>query len=455
MASIYARLTVADGISQMVARLQAQEAGTEESRKLKEQYSSHLKLLMNTMEHQLRSMKTNSLDYKAYMNFVQQVASHICSHADHIQPLTLFLRGETDRNYVPRGLYLADLGKYIRRLSQQPGRTSSELFYFLFESFKRDTADGHLKDHIRNFKKAMENWEFAKYVLQTYIPTVVISSWETKGGWMLAGAYLPPLAAHITSLLSARNAVSIATYSHTIALLKMITNKISNASVEEGDDIIITVHPQNRGAAAITYEFWLSVYPALKAYCEDFPANVQVSARDPLLQLKFSFGKFEKILIPIFKRRITFGFRWDLVQLKLRLQRWDLEVTYNENVKTFAEFLTRDINGWENLESIPAAMLFRNGWICNKAKIRGGGTTKIALRDFWGPTLRDLVLKSPGVYDPVEPRLDTSRTTHKIVKEVKDLAVEAVDRWQASNHLETDWMRKIRDPKDLKFQDKE
>jgi len=439
----------------MVASLQELEAGTEAFRNQKEQYSSHLKLIMSTMEHQLRKLVPSSSQYKVYMSFVQQVATHICSHADHIQPLTLFLRGETDRNYIPRGLYLADLSKYVRRLSQQPERTSSELFYFLFESFKRDTADGHLKDHIRNFKQALENWEFTKYVLQTYIPTVVTSSWETRGGWMLAGTYLPPLASHIATLLSMRNAISVAAYSHTVALLKLMTNNISNARVEEGDDRILTVHPQNRGIVAITYEFWLSVYPAFKSYCEDFPINFQVPARDPFLQLKFSFEKFEEAVIDLFKARITFGFRWDVVQPKLRLQRWDLDVTFNNSVRTFATFLTQDINGWENVNNMPPAMLFRNGWICNKAKIRGGSTTKLALRDFWGPTLRDLLFKSSSIYNPVEPRLDPSLPTHKVVNEVKDMTVKAVEWWQAFNHLETEWMRKIRDPKDIKYQDKD
>ncbi|KAH6683085.1 Mus7/MMS22 family-domain-containing protein [Halenospora varia] len=228
-------------------------------------FSTILKEMMASMQSRLESMTTASDEHKAYVEYVQPIISIMRSYAGDIQPLLEFFT-HPSAHYWPEdqdpNLYTAGIISYSLRLAKQPGRTSSELFHYLYNGWRKDLVHGRIGQHMNYVSKGMSRWEFSRFLLSEFMPAALHVGFHSAGGWVLCATYLPVIAAHVFKILRKKSGKSSIAYENLVNILKIISNGVTTQNSAQA-------FPMTH----ITYQFWLSVFLPLLEFAAPNPVE--------------------------------------------------------------------------------------------------------------------------------------------------------------------------------------
>jgi hypothetical protein len=233
-------------------------------------FSKTLERMMDSLQRHLKQMSCNSDAHIDYVHFVQQVVTAIRAYGSDIVTLPAFFV-QTSQHYWPHvddpNLFAAGIVSYSLGLSaEHSGKTSSELFYYLFNGFKHGLINAQMKQHVSHIKKAMKNWHFTKFMLLEFLPAALEVGFTAKGGWVLCSRYLPVASNHIIALLSEPDGnVASCVFEYTTNLLRLIVGRLTSAYLaftDNGHGILFQHDP----ILAVTCQFWLAVSSELSIY---------------------------------------------------------------------------------------------------------------------------------------------------------------------------------------------
>jgi hypothetical protein len=254
--------------------------------------SATLKNTMDFMQQQLESLRPPSISHDRYVKFCQKVISLLRAFTNNIRPVTdFFIRHSI--HYWPKGddphLYAAGIISYSLRLHDQQGKTSLELFHYLYSGWKNDQLHSRVNNHITCVLKGMKNWPFAEFMLANFVPATVLAGFNSAGGRVLPKIYLPAIAKRTPHFLERNGPEGASAFAHLINILKMIMNGIriralsarvperifwddetTSMNIEDG------VSGENRGVISMACQFWISIQPVLIEYVEKHPAEMSI-----------------------------------------------------------------------------------------------------------------------------------------------------------------------------------
>ena len=334
--------------------------------------SRTLKCTMDSMQHRLESMIPQSKPHTEYVEFCQNVVSYLRAFTNNIQPVTDFFIRQSI-NYWPKGddphLYAAGIDSYSLRLNDQPGKTSFELFHYLYSGWKNDQMHHRLNNHATCVRKGMKNWSFTEFMLTNFVPATLLVAFNTSKGDVLPKIYLPLLAKRVPHYLQRNGLRGASTFTHLINLMKLMINGLSTRAVNALSRVYHVangilpifqdsehgVHADHQGIMSIICQFWIAIRPALLDYVGVHPEEGKLfdEVASPLVDF------FRKVTVYLSDPDNREG--WDVNQL---------EVTTGEYVDRFVIALQEDIeNHWELSRDFDAVRITATG----------GGRTTVSL----------------------------------------------------------------------------
>jgi hypothetical protein len=365
----------------------ASEKGPQESRKMQIHFSSILKELMDAMQCHLESMIPRSVGHIQYVEFSQNVISSIRARGSGIQPLTPFF-GMESIAYWPDvsdpKLYTAGIISYALRLRDQPGKTSSELFHYLYSGWRNSLMIGQLDNHVAYIKKGMKYWDFTEFMLASFIPAVIHIGFNSPGGWIIPSTYLPAVANQVRRLLESGGSQGSSTFGHMIGLLRNIMNGIltESSNWQNNGSNILGVHPEHRGMISTAFQFWLSVSPDMRTYVTSHPTDERAVY---LEDLSGSYTCFAESALRSFMDS-TFDFSAGSGDIGLFV------IEEGGNIKNFIGIIADDVHSnWRVGGNLAEAMWSCNGWIEIYSRASATGGHRVDLAQLWGVSLREVL----------------------------------------------------------------
>lgn len=336
-------------------------------------FSTILREMMESMKFSLENMTTASGEHKSYVEYVQPIISIIRSYAGDIQPLLEFFTHSSNR-YWPGdqdpNLYTAGIISYSLRLAKQPGRTSSELFHYLYNGWRNDLVLGHIGQHMNYVSKGMSRWEFSKFLLGEFMPAALHVGFHSAGGWVLCATYMPVIAANIVKILQKRRMKSSVAYETLVNILKIISNGVTSQNLAQDSPIM-----------RVTYQFWLSVILPLMGFAapnQVEAANLNAIVESLLHYLRHASCEEEEGLEPVSKD-------WPRY-----------EVQNGEHVEKFADALKSDQNDHWHVNNTQCLAIITD------VKGRETFTYEARLGDFLGSQTIQEMLEAASPY--LEPQ---------------------------------------------------
>jgi hypothetical protein len=232
-------------------------------------FSSQLNGMMESMKGYFERMPPGSTAHSKYVKFVQQVIAIIRAYGSEIRPVSDFFLLPSPK-YWPENddptLFGAGIISYSLRLSGKYSRKSSaELFHYLWNGFLQALVHNRVKQHVSHLQKGMKNWEFTKFILSEVLPAMVHIGFTLPGGWVICATYLPVVASQVPKLLSRVDKNTAPTFEYAMNVLDVVMECMDRqqgtfASATHG------LRPELEGILAVTFQFWLSLKPAMMAY---------------------------------------------------------------------------------------------------------------------------------------------------------------------------------------------
>lgn len=301
------------------------------------------------MQRQLESVIPLAPDHSEYVEFCQDVVSHLRGFTNDIRPITGFFLQHSAHYWPKRDdphLYAAGINSYSLRLHDQGSKTSFELFHYLYSGWKNDHLNSRIENHITCVQKGMKDWSFTEFMLCNFVPAAVLIGFSTAGGWILPSTYLPLLAKRSSHYLQRNGPEAATTFTHLINILKIIWNSIRVRAINAGVPRDLTwwgqilqqkedgINVAHQGIISIGCHFWISIQPVLLDYAQSHPTEAPIL--DEIATPMNDFLRKAAYWLGLNKRD-----GWDT------LNDDQLEVATGEFVERFVAALEDDISNWE------------------------------------------------------------------------------------------------------------
>jgi hypothetical protein len=341
-------------------------------------FSSVLKEVMDSMQRELELMTPGSVLHEQYVGFCQGVAEDIRSRGSEILPLTSFFVRSSAHYWPEEGdpkLFAAGIISYSLRLREQPGRTSSELFHYLYRGWRSDLINGRLKNHVVYVTKGMKHWAFTEFILTNFVPAALHAGFNSEFGWILPSTYLPPLADRASRLLERNDSEAQATLGYLANILKIIINGFAK-HYSLWQTTIKGIHPLNRGIMAVACQFWLALVPAIKGYVERHANGAVI-----MDEVNVALNTFSQQTVRAFSSSCEGS-----------CEVATFDVAEGPHVKNIVSLIMDDHKNWSLDQAMDTAMLSASG----RLSIGGFGVQEtkragINLGQLWVCTLREVL----------------------------------------------------------------
>lgn len=163
---------------------------------LRAKYEKLLKLVMQQMRLDIKSLDLSSAQHKDYTSFIREIIALIQSHGTGISTVDSFYL-QASAEFTPATedpkLHSAVIIGYGLRLGEGDTTAGPQLFSFLCTHFKRFMADGQLDAESKIIENGMGNDNILGFVLGRMLPAVIRVSFRNPQVWPLLSVYTQAL----------------------------------------------------------------------------------------------------------------------------------------------------------------------------------------------------------------------------------------------------------------------
>jgi hypothetical protein len=158
----------------------------------KKDYSTTLKLVMEQIKSDLRTVSSNASEHSSYVCFVREIVALIRTHGFDLCKVDDFFY-QISRDYSPPvqdpQLQVAGMISYGLRLTEGDSKVVLQLFYFLFNNFKLAMMNNKIEEEVGMLRKGMENPGVLGFVFGKMIPAMLRASLEESSIFPLVDVY--------------------------------------------------------------------------------------------------------------------------------------------------------------------------------------------------------------------------------------------------------------------------
>lgn len=177
-------------------RTMVREAGPWDKKAMVAEHSKSLKLVMEQMKEDLRTIASNDLEHPGFVNFVREVVSLIRTHGSDFTAVDEFFY-QISKEYSPPAqdpqLQVAGMLSYGLRLAEDEARLSHQLFFFLFNNFKMAMVSNKLHGEVSLLRRGMGSQNILQFVLGKMLPAVVRAAFKEPFGFVMVDVYVEAL----------------------------------------------------------------------------------------------------------------------------------------------------------------------------------------------------------------------------------------------------------------------
>lgn len=352
---------------------------------------------MDSMQHQLESMAPRSEAHISYVEFCQTIIAFIRARGSSIQPLSHYFSVDSLTFWSDTSdpkLYAAGIISYALRLHDQPTKTSSELFHYLYRGWRTCLVSSHLQDHIGYVQKGLKHWDFTEFMLASFMPAALHIGFTSPSGWIVPSTYLPSLAKRVAYFLDKGGNEGATAFHHMIHLLKLSINGIIvlNQRWANTRSEILAIHPLHSGIISVVCQFWLALSIDLKNYASAYPEDVNIIAYRAVTA---SLSTIASRVLTGFHSPEIYSSNWGIDQYPLTKP--------GPSVEKFAYDIKQDIErDWRNNPDWEEAAWEGRGYIDIFTPHPRPGEQRVELKGLWSTPLGEVLEKGAREFESAE-----------------------------------------------------
>lgn len=180
----------ARGLSYM--RKDLRQADSARRKPLRAKYEKLLRMVMQQMRSDIKSLILNSDGHRNYIYFIRDIVALIKSHGADICPVDPFYY-QFSTEYKPAEedpqLHSAGIIAYGLRLGEGEITAVPQLFYYLYNHFKLSITNSQLDAESQIIENSMTDDNILTFVLGRMLPAIIRACFQTQNVWPLLGVY--------------------------------------------------------------------------------------------------------------------------------------------------------------------------------------------------------------------------------------------------------------------------
>ena len=157
-------------------RQSVRDAGPNLHKVLKAKHQKTLKLVMDQLKEDLKTISEDSAQHSTYVYFVRDIVSLVRAHGSGICTVDKYFY-QISKEYSPSmqdpQLQVAGMMSYGIRLADDDSRVLFELFFFLFNNFKFALINDKLDEEVAMLEKGIRIPSVLNFVLGKMLPSIV------------------------------------------------------------------------------------------------------------------------------------------------------------------------------------------------------------------------------------------------------------------------------------------
>ncbi|KAK0706596.1 Mus7/MMS22 family-domain-containing protein [Lasiosphaeria miniovina] len=245
-------------------RKSLREAGSAQSKQLRDEFAKTLQLAMQRMKEDLGLLRSDSAEHGLYIGFVRRLISLIKSHGVGICVVDAFFT-QPSLDYSPPmqdpQLHTAGIIAYGVRLGEKDVTAVPQLFHYLYNNFKIALGNDKLGQERVILERAMGDPHIVTFMLQFMIPAMIQASSQINEAWLLLEVYAGALGNLLTRACAPRE-VSDDDMEHATNILTTILEWFAGAARSSDRSISLQqLHVMNILAAVAKM-----LQPSLRTY---------------------------------------------------------------------------------------------------------------------------------------------------------------------------------------------
>ncbi|KAF5604925.1 uncharacterized protein FSUBG_6654 [Fusarium subglutinans] len=217
-------------------RKSLRDAGPALKKVIMSEHSKTLKLVMQQIIGDLRTMSHDASEHSSYVVFVRDIIALIRAHGSDICTVDKYFY-QISKEYSPSiqdpQLQVAGMMSYGLRLSDGDTKVIHQVFFFLSNNFKIALKDNKLGDEVEFLCRGMENPGILSFILNKMLPAIVKIATDESSIFPMVEVYVGALRVFFTRDAVPRE-LAQSELPHVVVLLRAIANFFDQVSKKDG-----------------------------------------------------------------------------------------------------------------------------------------------------------------------------------------------------------------------------
>jgi hypothetical protein len=217
-------------------RKSLRDAGPALKKVIMSEHSKTLKLVMQQIIGDLRTMSRDASEHSSYVAFVRDIIALIRAHGSDICTVDKYFY-QISKEYSPSiqdpQLQVAGMMSYGLRLSEGDTKATHQVFFFLSNNFKIALKDNKLQDEVELLCRGMENPGILSFILNKMLPAIVKAATVESSIYPMVEVYAGALRVLLTRDVVPRE-LAESELPHVVVLLRAIVSFFDQLSEKDG-----------------------------------------------------------------------------------------------------------------------------------------------------------------------------------------------------------------------------
>ncbi|KAF4463536.1 hypothetical protein FALBO_9661 [Fusarium albosuccineum] len=200
------------------------------------EHSKTLKLVMQQIKGDLRTIAQDAIEHPSYVRFIRDIISLIKAHGSDIYKVDDFFY-QISKEYSPSvqdpQLQVAGMVSYGLRLSEGDTKVIHQLFFFLFNSFKMSLINDKLRDEVALLYKGMGNPGILSFILGKMLPSIIRAVVVESAAFPMIDVYAEALCVLLSQNVVPHELTEADT-PHILATLQAFTSSLGQLGQKHG-----------------------------------------------------------------------------------------------------------------------------------------------------------------------------------------------------------------------------